>query len=73
LGGDEMSAMRSLTPLLRRSCTSGLFADYGRAKTVTPCFHFLRYGNEKLDWVCVAMSQGQLSALIRLTQQPLYL
>lgn len=52
LGGDEMSAMRSLTLLLRRSCTSGLFADDGRIRAVTSCFHFLRYSNEKLDWVC---------------------
>jgi len=39
-GGDEMSAMRSLTPLLSRSCTSGLFADNGRIRAVTSCFSF---------------------------------
>jgi hypothetical protein len=37
-GGDEMSAMRSLTPLLRRSWTSGLFAEEGRIRAVTSYF-----------------------------------
>ncbi len=37
-GGDNMSAMRILMPLLMRSCTSGFFADEGRMRAVTSCF-----------------------------------